>query len=154
MAGVGRDLCGSPSPTPCPSRVTHSRLQRTLSRQVLNISREGDSTASLGSLGQGSVTLRGKKFFLMFRWKIVSGLPKMAAQGSGGAGSRTWVKGAVRLCRISLAEEALVSQVLSNTCLLHQLDVHPASWPALNRSTYDCSFISVSEVGRGDVPSK
>jgi len=38
-----------------------------LSRWVWNISREGDSTASLGSLGQGSVTLRGKKFFLMFR---------------------------------------------------------------------------------------
>ena len=34
---------------------------------VLNISREGDSTTSLGSLGQGSVTLRGKKFFLTFR---------------------------------------------------------------------------------------
>jgi len=26
MVGVGRDLCGSPSPTPCPSRVTYSRL--------------------------------------------------------------------------------------------------------------------------------
>ena len=34
--------------------------------EVLNISREGDSTASLGSLGQGSVTFRGKKFFLIF----------------------------------------------------------------------------------------
>ena len=65
MLGVGRDLCGSPSPTPCPSRVTQSRMHRTLSRRVWNISREGDSTASLGSLGQGSVTLRGKKFFLM-----------------------------------------------------------------------------------------
>ena len=43
----------------------------TLSRWVLNISREGDSTASLGSLGQGSITLRGKKFFLMFRWKMM-----------------------------------------------------------------------------------
>jgi len=32
----------------------------------LNMSREGDSTTSLGSLGQCSVTLRGKKFFLMF----------------------------------------------------------------------------------------
>ena len=62
---VGRDLCGSPSPTPCPSRVTQSRLHRTLCRRGWNISREGDSTASLGSLGQGSVTLRGKKFFLM-----------------------------------------------------------------------------------------
>jgi len=63
MVGVGRDLCGSPSPTHCPSRVTQSRLHRTMSRRVLNISREGDSTASLGSLCQGSVTLRGKKFF-------------------------------------------------------------------------------------------
>ena len=44
MVGVGRDLCGSPSPTPCRSRVTYSRLHRTLSRGVLNISREGDST--------------------------------------------------------------------------------------------------------------
>jgi len=71
MVGVGRDLCGSPSPTPCQSRVTHSRLHRTLSRRVLNISREGDSTAPLGSLGQGSVTLRGKKFFLMFSWNFL-----------------------------------------------------------------------------------
>jgi len=55
MVGVGRDLWGSPSPTPCPSRVAYSRLQRTLSRRVLNISREGDSTASLGSLFQCSV---------------------------------------------------------------------------------------------------
>ena len=67
MVGVGRDLWGSPSPTPCPSRVTQSRLHRTALRWVLNISREGDSTAPLGSLGQGSVTLRGKKFFLLFR---------------------------------------------------------------------------------------
>jgi len=56
---------------PCRSRVTYSRLHRTLSRRVLNISREGDSTASLGSLFQGSVTLRGKKFFLMFRWNFL-----------------------------------------------------------------------------------
>ena len=67
MVGVGRDLCGSSSPTPCRSRVTQSRLHRTLSRRVLSISREGDSTTSLGSLRQGSVTLRVKKFFLMFR---------------------------------------------------------------------------------------
>ena len=50
MVGFGRDLWGSPSPTPCPSRVTHSRLHSTASRRGLNISREGDSTASLGSL--------------------------------------------------------------------------------------------------------
>jgi len=55
---------------PCQSRVTYSRLHRTLSRQGLNISREGDSTASLGSLCQCSITLRAKKFFLMFRWSF------------------------------------------------------------------------------------
>ena len=49
MVGVGRDLCG---------------LHRTLSRWILNISREGDSTTSLGSLCQCSITLRVKKFFL------------------------------------------------------------------------------------------
>jgi len=37
----------------------------------LNISREGDSTTSLGSLFQCSVTLRVKKFFLMFRWNFL-----------------------------------------------------------------------------------
>ena len=52
---------------PCQSRVTYSRLHRALSRRVLNISGEGDSTTSLGSLCQCSVTLRGKKFFLIFR---------------------------------------------------------------------------------------
>jgi len=44
MVGVGRDLCGSHSPTSCRSRVTQSRLHRTASRRVWNISREGDST--------------------------------------------------------------------------------------------------------------
>ena len=67
MVGVGRDLCGSSSPTPLLKQGHPERLHRTASRQVLNISREGDSTTSLGSLFQGSVTLRRKKFFLMFR---------------------------------------------------------------------------------------
>jgi len=44
MLGVGRALWGSPSPTPCPSRVTHSRLHSTAARWGLNISREGNST--------------------------------------------------------------------------------------------------------------
>ena len=38
-----------------PCRSTYSRLHRTLSRRVLNISREGDSTTSLGSLFQCSI---------------------------------------------------------------------------------------------------
>ena len=33
MAGVRRALCGSPSPTPCPSRVTQSRHHGTASSQ-------------------------------------------------------------------------------------------------------------------------
>jgi len=61
--------------SPCRSRVTYSRLHRTWSRQVLNISREGDSTTSLGSLFQCSVTLRVKKFFLMFSWNLLCPLP-------------------------------------------------------------------------------
>ena len=42
MVRVGRELCGSPSPTPCPSRVTQSRLHSSASRWGLKISREGD----------------------------------------------------------------------------------------------------------------
>ena len=48
MFGVGRDLGHLVQP-PCRSRVTYTRLHRTLSRRVLNISR-GDSTTSLGNL--------------------------------------------------------------------------------------------------------
>ena len=85
-AGVGRALCGSPSPTPCPSRITHSRMHSTTSRRGWNISREGDSTASLGSLGQGSVILRGKKFFLGFSWNFLCSslcpLPLVLALGT------------------------------------------------------------------------
>ena len=65
--GLEGTSVGHPAQPSRRSRVTYSRPQRTLSRWVLNISREGDSTTSLGSLGQGSVTLRGKKFFLIFR---------------------------------------------------------------------------------------
>ena len=55
----------------CRSRVTYSRLHRTASRRVLNISREVDSATSLGSLFLCSVTLRGKRFFLMFSWNFL-----------------------------------------------------------------------------------
>ena len=71
-SGLGGTSMGHLVQPPCPSRVIHSRLHRTLSRRVLNISREGDSKTNLGSLFQGSVTLRGKKFFLMFRWNFLS----------------------------------------------------------------------------------
>ena len=71
MFGIGRDLYGSSIQPSCRSRVTYSRLHRTLSRRVLNISREGDSTTSLSSLFQCSVTLRGKKFFLISSWNFL-----------------------------------------------------------------------------------
>lgn len=40
-------------------------------RLVLNISRKGDSTTSLSSLFQGSVTLTVKKFFVMLAWNFL-----------------------------------------------------------------------------------
>jgi len=46
MLGVERDLWRSSCPAPQLKQVFYSRLQRW----VLNISREGDYTASLGSL--------------------------------------------------------------------------------------------------------
>ena len=61
--GVGRDLWRS-SPTPLLKQVPCSRLQRKVSRWVLSISR-GDSTTSLGSLFQCSVTFSSMKFFLV-----------------------------------------------------------------------------------------
>jgi len=82
--GGGRDICGSPSPTPCQSRVTQSRLHRTLSRRGWNISREGDSTTSLGSLFQCSVTLR-VKFFLMFRQNMCVGWVKLVGNSMASA---------------------------------------------------------------------
>jgi len=52
-------------------QVPYSRLHRKTSRWVLNISREGDSSTSLGSLFQGSVTFTVKKFFLMLKWNFI-----------------------------------------------------------------------------------
>jgi len=65
LEGISVDHLVQP---PSQSRVTQSRLHRTASRQVLNISREGDYTTSLGNLFQCSVTLRVKKFFLKYRY--------------------------------------------------------------------------------------
>jgi len=57
-----------PQSNPPLEQVPYSRLHRKASSWVLNISREGDSTSSLGSLFQCSVTLKVKKFFLLLRW--------------------------------------------------------------------------------------
>ena len=70
------------------SRVTQSRLHSTAARRGLNISREQDSTTSLGSLLQCSITLRGKKFFLIFSWSflgfILCPLPLVLSLGTTG----------------------------------------------------------------------
>ena len=66
MFGFGKDLCGSSSPTLLPKQGHLQQAAQDLSRRVLNISREGESTASLGSLFQCFVTLRVKKFFLIY----------------------------------------------------------------------------------------
>jgi len=65
MFGVGRDLWGSFSPTPLPKQSHLQQAAQDLAQWVFT--REGDSTTSVGSQFQGSITLRGKKFFLMFR---------------------------------------------------------------------------------------
>lgn len=49
------------------SRFSQRRLQRIISRQVLNICRDGNSTASLASLFKCSGTLTGKLFSIL-RW--------------------------------------------------------------------------------------
>ena len=57
--GVGRDLYRSLSPTRLLKQVPYSRLHRSASKWVLNISR-GDSTTPPGRLVQYSVTLTVK----------------------------------------------------------------------------------------------
>lgn len=59
---VGRDFWRSSSPTPPLKQVPYSILHRKVSRWVLNMSREGNSTISLLSLFQSSVTLMVKMF--------------------------------------------------------------------------------------------
>ena len=52
---------------PCSGRVNYGRLLRVVWSQVLNISKDGDSTNSLGHLFKCWVTLMVKKCFLIFR---------------------------------------------------------------------------------------
>ena len=50
IVGAGRDLCGSSSPTLLLKQGHLQQAAQDLVQAVLNISREGDSTTSLGSL--------------------------------------------------------------------------------------------------------
>jgi len=66
-AGVGRELWRPSSPTPL---LKQGHLQQAAQDPVqagLEYLQRRRLQTSLGSLFQGSVTLRGKKFFLMFR---------------------------------------------------------------------------------------
>jgi len=70
MVGVGRDFCGSSSPTPMPKQIlleqaAQDRIQAYF--EYLQISRDGNPTIPLGSLFQCSFTLTVKKCFLIFR---------------------------------------------------------------------------------------
>ena len=76
LAELGKHLWRSSCPNPCSSRATQSWLPRTMSRQVLSISKNRDSTTSPGNLSQFWVTLTVKKCFLMFRRNLLhSSLP-------------------------------------------------------------------------------
>jgi len=53
------------------ARVGYSRLPRTVSIQVFNTSKDGDSTTSLGHLFQCLTMLTVKKLCLMFKWHLL-----------------------------------------------------------------------------------
>ena len=56
--------------SPYSEQVTKSTLPMTMFSWVLNISKSGDSTTSLGSLFQCLTTLTVKKVFLMFKFNF------------------------------------------------------------------------------------
>jgi len=70
MLGVGRDLCGSSIPTPLPKQGHLKQGAKDLVQAGFECLQR-ESTTPLGSLFQCSVTLRVKKFFLLFRWNFL-----------------------------------------------------------------------------------
>ena len=68
---VGRGLWRPSSPTPLLKQAPYSRSHRQASRWILNISRQGDSTTSLGRLFQSTTTLAAKKLFLVLLWNFL-----------------------------------------------------------------------------------
>ena len=62
--GLGRDPWDHPA-HPLLKQALLQQLLRITARRALDVPREGDCTASLGSLSPCSGTLKGKKFFLL-----------------------------------------------------------------------------------------
>lgn len=71
MAEIGKNLWRTFDSAPYWSRATLSRLRRTMSRCLLNVSNREDTTTSPGNLWQRVVTLTVKQYFLMFRGNIL-----------------------------------------------------------------------------------
>lgn len=67
VAEVGRALWSLSGPATSSRRVTCSRLIRAMSSQHFNISKDGDSTTSLGGLFQCPTILTVKKCCFVFR---------------------------------------------------------------------------------------
>jgi len=78
MFGVGRALCGSSSPTPLQKQGHLQQAAQDLVQAGLEYPR-GESTTSLGSLFQGSVTLMFRRNFLCFS---LSPLPLVLSLGT------------------------------------------------------------------------
>lgn len=79
MIEAGRDLLRSSSPTSCSSKVNQSMWPKTVSSQILNISMNRDSTASVSNLFK---CLQRKKCLLAFTWNFnLSPLPFFPVTG-------------------------------------------------------------------------
>lgn len=70
MDEVGGHLWRSSSPVFCSGHGQLETLLRAVIGESLSISKDGDSTGSLGNLSQCLITLMVKGFFLIFQWKM------------------------------------------------------------------------------------
>jgi len=72
MVGVGRDFWASSGPTRLPKQAHLQQAAEDFVQAGFEyLQRRRLHNPSLGNLFQGSVTLRVKKFFLMFSWNFL-----------------------------------------------------------------------------------
>jgi len=76
MVGVGRDLWGSSSPTPLPKQVHLEQAAQDLVQAGFVYLQRRRFHNPLGSLFQWSITLKIKKFFLLFNWNFLGEWPR------------------------------------------------------------------------------